>query len=492
MRKPSIIRTILSRTSLALPLSINRTLLAEGMSRFSFRPFHSRPLHQPLWDAYERSIPLKDRYGLHQLEADWAQRQPLKGKIVLVNVHLTRITLALIAALLKSGAQVEVTVSPELVIHQNALQPLLAAGIPFLPIIPDEKKKYYYDVIYDCGAGMRDLIPNHGMVELTQTHSVLYRYMTFPVMTVDSSQTKVIETGLGTGDSFVRVIHHLARQSITALVLSWKNRFLQNIPHQALYLTTLLSLVNVGQLFSQNKFMIFGFGKVGKGIASALESAGAPKKHIVIVDISPEAYLEARKQSYSGFLLDDCIPESIQKIKAILPDMWAVVTATGVEGAISQHFSASDFDRVAVLANMSTKDDFGSRFAGDRVLNGKKPANFMLDTPTEVLYLDAIFTLFLKAGEELIKNKALKNGLNPIDSAIDQAVLADWIAYHGDGIWRHRLGQLQTEQLIQHLRQQPTPCPQDLVRWMESQGIFHPKLPPKTSGDLQSTSSLHV
>ncbi len=485
MHRPSFIKAIFSRTSFTLPIS--RRPLAQGVSRLSLRPLHT----QPLRDAYEPYIPLKDRHCLHQLETDWAQRQPLKGKIVLINVHLTRITLALITALLKSGAQVEVTVSPELVTHQNALQPLLAAGIPFLPIIPDEKKKHYYDVVYDCGAGMKDLMVNDGMAELTQTHPILYRHLTFPVITVDASKTKVIETGLGTGDSFVRVMHHLVQQSIATLVLGWNHLLHQNVLHHPLYLTTLLNLVNVHQLFLHHSFMIFGFGKVGKGIAGALESAGVPKKNIVVVDISPEAYLEARKQGYSGFLLHANNSESTQKIKSVLPDMWAVVTATGVEGAISRHFSFGDFDRVSWLANMSTGDDFGSDFAADRILNHKKPANFMLDYPTEVMYLDPIFTLFLKAGEELLKNKTLKPGLNRIVSELDQAVLTHWISHHGDSVWRHPAGQVQTEQWIQHLRRHPTSCCQDLANSMQHHGIFHhasnPKPLSKLSRDLLLT-----
>ena len=42
----------------------------------------------------------------------------------------------------------------------------MAAGIPFLAEIPEHKKNGYYDIIYDCGAGMRQLIPRLGMVEL--------------------------------------------------------------------------------------------------------------------------------------------------------------------------------------------------------------------------------------------------------------------------------------------------------------------------------------
>ncbi len=415
----------------------------------------------------------------------------MKGKIILVNIHLTRITLALITALLESGAWVEVTVSPELVIHQNALQPLLAAQIPFYSTIPDEKKQNYYDIVYDCCAGMNEIIPNNGMVKLTKTDPVLYRQMTFPVISVDSSKTKAIETGLGTGDSFVRVIHHLAQQSIAALVLNWKNLADNTrLAPPSLYLTTLLSLINVDQLFLRNQFMIFGFGKVGRGIASALESAGVPKKNIFVVDISPEAYLDAMKQGYSGLLLDTHHPETIQRIKKILPEMWAVVTATGIEGAISQHFSQSDFDRVALLVNMSTGDDFGSRFTQERILNGKKPANFMLDFPTMVMYLDATFTLFLKAGEELLTNPSIKNGLNTIAPEIDQTVLTDWMAQHGDEIWRHRLGRIQTEIFMQHLRQNSMQPPQDLASLIESQGIFHYPSESKSSPNLQQTPLL--
>ena len=102
--------------------------------------------------------------------------------------------------------------------------------------------------------------------------------MTFPMITVDYSKTKEIETGLGTGDSFVRVIHHLARQSIAALVLNCKNMADTRMTYPSLYLTTLLSLVHVDQLFLQNKFMIFGFGKVGKGIACAWKAQEHPRR----------------------------------------------------------------------------------------------------------------------------------------------------------------------------------------------------------------------
>lgn len=451
------------------------------------KTIHTRSLYQPLWDAYEPHILVKDRICLHQLEKDWAQRQPLRDKRVLINVHLTRITLALVTALLRSGAHVEVTVSPELVTHQNALQAVLAARIPFLPVIPAEKKRGYYDIVYDCGAGMKDIIPNVGMVELTHTPPSIYRTLSFPVISVDQSKTKAIETGLGTGDSFVRVMHDLARQAIATLALNWSSGLNQSLPHQRWYLTMLLSLLHIHPLFSRNRFMIFGFGKVGKGIASALESAGTPKKNIMVIDVSLEAYMDAMKQGYSGLFLNSRIVGSVEKIKKVLPQMWVVVTATGVEGTLSHYFSQSDFNPATWLVNMSTGDDFGVRFTEDRILNRKKPANFMLDYPTEVMYLDAIFTLFLKAGEELLINPTLKPGLNPIAAAVDQAVLADWIAQQGDSIWRHQLGQAKTETLIQYLRQNSTSPHSELSRWIELQGIFQQPVPSKQTSLSQLT-----
>ena len=414
------------------------------------RQFSTSGLSTPLENAYQPHIPRHIRYCLAKLENEWVQHLPLKGRKVLLNLHLTRITLALIDILLKSKAQVEITVLPELVKHDNAQQSLMASGIPFLAEIPEHKKNGYYDIIYDCGAGMRQLIPRLGMVELTQTHPKLYENMHFPVITVDNSLTKSIETGLGTGDSLVRLINQLARQSMTALmsqaVLPGSNTDLLHFP-------ILLSMLSTAQLFSHHQFMIFGYGKVGKGIVNALESAGTPRKNIFIVEASIEIYLHAMKNGYTGLLLnkDSNIHNNVQKIRSILPQIWAVITATGQAGVLSHYFSQSDCDLVPLLINMGTFDEFGANFSPKRILNHKKPANFMLEYPTEVIYLDPIFSLFLQGGEELLVNPTLSKGLNNISPQRDHAVLSDWLAQHDGNIWRHRQDQQETDSLIQNL-----------------------------------------
>ena len=126
--------------------------------------------------------------------------------------------------------------------------------------------------------------------------------MNFPVITVDNSLTKSIETGLGTGDSLVRLINRLARQSMTPCmsqaVLPGSNTRCPSFSRFC------FSMLNTAQLFSHHQFMIFGYGKVGKGIVNALESAGTPRKHIFIVEASTGIYLQAMKNGYQGLLLN--------------------------------------------------------------------------------------------------------------------------------------------------------------------------------------------
>ena len=115
-----------------------------------------------------------------------------------------------------------------------------------------------------------------------------------------------------------------------------------------------------------------------------------------------------------------------------------MITATGQAGALSHYFSQSDYDPVPLLINMGTFDEFGANFSPKRIINHKKPANFMLEYPTEVIYLDPIFSLFLQGGEELLVNPTLLKGLNNISPQRDHAVLSDWLAQHDGNIWRHR------------------------------------------------------
>ena len=65
--------------------------------------------------------------------------------------------------------------------------------------------------------------------------------------------------------------------------------------------------------------MIFGHGKVGKGIVNALESAGTPKKHIVIVETSAGSLSSSHEKWLEGHSLlnkDTASQDSIQAIQS--------------------------------------------------------------------------------------------------------------------------------------------------------------------------------
>lgn len=450
-------------------------------SSFSKRGIITKSPQEILLSAFQKEIKREDRFCLTRLEDEWCQSQPFKGKKILVNVHMTLITLTMIRILLNAGAQVEVMLSPELARHDNAMKALTEAGIPFLDPVSEHKEKFYYDIVFDCGAGTKKIIPIIGKAELTHTMPEIYKDIKYPIITVDNSKTKEIETGFGTGDSLVRVLNDLVRKTIATSMMcitGGLNNLNFGVPelenkesNHLLYISTFLRMVSATQIFSHNKFMVFGYGKVGKGIVHALESAGTPKKNIFIVEKSAEAFMTAMEDGYTGIVNKN--PETVQKIKEKIPEMWAIITATGVEGAISINFNQKDFNPLSLLINMGTSDEFGCNFGTERILNQKRPANFMLNYPTEVIYLDPIFTIFLQAGKQLMTDSGLVKGLNNFSKELDTAILAAWTERHGEDAWRHRTGQMETESLLQNLRVKPNLSTQKLYQLFDSRGIFH-------------------
>jgi len=168
--------------------------------------------------AYQHKISISERRLLHALNESWKVTRPLEGKKVLVNAHLTLITLDLIRLLINAGAEVHVTASSDLAVHENTTIPLRQADIPLYlnAEIPEQLRQNFFDIVFDCGAGMLNLIkPTIGMVELTHTDPSLYQAIDFPVVTVDTSKTKEIETGLGTGNALIKV---LIRQTKIAIM----------------------------------------------------------------------------------------------------------------------------------------------------------------------------------------------------------------------------------------------------------------------------------
>lgn len=381
-----------------------------------------------LENAYQQEIPATERPLLNELNETWKVTRPFSEKKVLVNAHLTLITLDLVRLLIAAGAEVHVTASKDLAVHENTTVPLVNANIPLYlnAEIPESLRNGYFDVVFDCGAGMLNLItPNIGMVELTHTAPSLYDGITFPVVTVDTSRTKKLETTLGTGDALVRVLVGRAEMAfMTALqgFISVSDDKLFDMQQQKNLFLTMIEMVTMNG-WIENGYLIVGYGKVGQGIVGALRNAGVSHDRIFIAEVDVDKAVDAQREGYKTFDIAD--PVELALLKGQLSCIGYVITATGVSGAISRYFSPEDFDPKITLINMGTPDEYGENFPPARVLNEKKAANFMLAYPTQVKYLDPIFSILAQAAESLILRN-LNSGLQGVSPETDSQVLRKW------------------------------------------------------------------
>jgi adenosylhomocysteinase len=373
--------------------------------------------------VYSREIPTTQISCLHSAMLEAQQAKPFHGKIVLVNCHLTLFTLVLLDALLKSGAKVAMTATDELTVHEYLLDVLAQADIPFYSHgnIPEAFKKNYYDVVFDCGAGLlHKVLPKNGTVELTYTQQNLYKNISYPVISVDQSETKVIETFYGTGDGFVRAFYQ-----------HWLEKELPNNTHLR-YLASQNTnhaknsfAKKVDSLLWNNQFIILGGGgKVGSGIVDALTRAKVHKDNIIIIDKNPNALKLANLNGYKHTLLLNS-ETTLDEIKQWIASSFCFITATGRKGVVSEYFERGDFPAHVNLVNMSTSDDYGAKFDLQDVLNDKKALNFSLRFPTQPKLLDPIFAALFKTGIHLLKFKC-EPGFQKLPEAIDIDILIEW------------------------------------------------------------------
>ena len=388
------------------------------------------------------AIPATDIQCLLALEKAWSLTQPFAGKTILFNQHLTKITLIEIWVLLRAGADVHVTATEDLKIHANTLGPICASGLPYYEkgTIPEGIK---FDAVVDCGGTLyaRNLGPN---IELTHTPQSFYSDGTYPCISVDGNaqgegtKTKKIETMCGTGDAFIR---RLYQELQAQLLLAFR-------PVAATLTLRLPAFIGASMspsaMIRDNQYIVFGYGKVGEGIVAALMSAGASAKNISIVDVDESRQFNAPPETHFFHLEqnkgDSSYNDKRERIKTQAESAFCVVMATGIENALSNHFDQQDLAKVKIIANMGTPDEIGFRFKeGEQLPFGKGTANFSeLDFPTTPIYLDAIFTLLLRAVHEAIFNIAqYKPGFNVVDQKIDRQVLGEWTRINGGKKWSH-------------------------------------------------------
>jgi adenosylhomocysteinase len=313
------------------------------------------------------------------------------GLKILHNIPLTIEAVLKIEVLALGGADITASCITVLPPSQAAIDILTAANIK---VQIEHKFDEDYDICLDCCGELIDKVaPRIGAVELTQTGSEIYKNraasLNYPVLSVDDSKLKVLETFFGTGDGFIRALKK-----------------------------------NVGREIYDKKFVVFGGGKVGRGIINALLTF---TDDIIVIDVHDDVKKFAMKK---GIKAIDGTRKDL--VKDIISQAYVTVTATGVKNLISNFYglNKADFGN-ALLINMGAEDEYGNNFLPTDVLFEKKPFNFSISEPTTIKYLDPIFYAH-NLGIDFVRAKEVKPGYNPFPEKSALEILRKWIGFHND------------------------------------------------------------
>lgn len=323
---------------------------------------------------------------LHQQYNDWYQSKPLQGLRILHHVPLVQNTLLKIACLAAAGAEVTVTNPDFMSPCPNAITALRAENIRFAPDM-SALERDYFDIYLDCGAVCYQTlgVPRIGAIELTGSGDAAYRQLSpaCPVISIDRSLTKQLETVFGMAESAL-----LAITSLTNAALDNKN------------------------------WMIFGFGKIGRGIAYLCSQHGYS---VTVIDTNPDTVFQARELGLRALHVTDASMENSIKSADI------IVTATGGCDVLGQY--AKSWFEGKMLVNMGILDEFGPRFANHEILNAKQPINFVLSDPTPIEYIDAEMYAHNQAVLSLLSDD-LPHGMHDMQQEFDNQTISRWCQYH--------------------------------------------------------------
>lgn len=292
----------------------------------------------------------------------WGREQPLDGMSVLDATPIFRNTMVKYMALLAAGADLMIGVSDKIPHDTEVLDFLRSIDVKILT----NNDLQECDLILDCAAAFAHFPAKRGYVELTRSGIDGYAACQKPVFMADSGRVKRIETSLGTGESYFRAMRALGYDD-------WNGK----------------------------RLVVFGSGKVGKGIIAYGKNIGA------------QVFTVTDPQTIAGDVYQVIDFKDIEAVKNIVSNAYAVVSATGIVGSLAPFAQTMDCPD-ALIANMGVEDEFGADLPDNRVLNGKKPLNFMLEEPTLIKYIDATMALHNCGAVYLVKTQNLPVGIiNP-------------------------------------------------------------------------------
>lgn len=290
--------------------------------------------------------------------AEWQDTRPLAGLRVLDVTPIFRNTLAKYLALAFAGADVVLAQTPLLM-----NDPTLCKFLPNLgfELTKEAENEGEFDVIFDCGGIHAAMNPSLGFVELTRSGMEKFTDSKKPVFLADAGRIKEIETCLGTGESFLRGMAHFEKPSL------------------------------VGK-----RLVVFGYGKVGRGIVMYALRAGAI---ITVIDSLDKS--KGLPEDVEFVPLDNTL-----LVESALRKAFCVVTVTGQRNALVGKVDLPALvNSDTLLANMGVEDEYGDEVPAERVLNRKFPLNFALEEPTLIRYIETIMALDNAGAVELVRGK---------------------------------------------------------------------------------------
>ncbi|MBI4670033.1 MAG: NAD-binding protein [Elusimicrobia bacterium] len=318
------------------------------------------------------------------------RRIDLRGYSIVNNTPLTISAIVKMMPFIKNDFKLKTTTPSFLGRDTQAIRLIQEMGYEF-----DQEKQCFAgtDIILDCCAELSGVDCAKAIAELTKTGVDIYRRNKCqkPVLSVDDSRVKALETYYGTSDGFVRAFKEFISPELRG-----------------------------------TRFLIFGFGKVGKGIVRGLTEHAAK---CTVVDINEKAL-----RSLAGNGVKKILYSEMSSMPGLLNDHDFLVTSTGINHFISTTPWPDEIAGSKIrLINMGAEDEFGPRFVRERVENGKMPLNFKLKRPTLLKYLDPVFYAH-NSVVALYHDGKLAPGLQPLPKEIDDWLVSEWHSFWGVNI----------------------------------------------------------
>ncbi|QYK51542.1 MAG: hypothetical protein KF701_03395 [Anaerolineales bacterium] len=321
---------------------------------------------------------------LRALIERYQDEQPFEGLLVAFSHILVRNSLAVAEALAAGGAELVLCDAYRSPASAAVEAELAAAGVAVLPVADAAQAA---DIFVDVNAALGRKRTPRAAAEVTRTGVVHYTNIACPVVSADDCKAKRIEGFFGTGDGFLR---------------AWQ-------------------LLRPADPLPGKRAVLFGYGKIGRGVARRVRAAGV---HLTVIDASPAARRLAEAEGYDTL---DSAP--LPALQAILAATDIVISVTGQPGLHSRLLPAAWLrTNLPVLVSLGAEDEYGPAFSEHEVLGGTQvPFNFHLAQPTLNRYVDPALAAHVMALEAwATQPNAYAPGIHALPPEMDRWIIAQW------------------------------------------------------------------